>query len=176
MNAACSTLVLLVALAACADKAGPEPAMSAALATFFLDTDPGEALGVAAARAAAPAEQAVVAGRISAVVGGSGAFVLMDASLPYCGEKNPEDKCPTPWDYCCETAETRRTHAITVEARDGSGRLVASPGLGHLRECDLVAVRGKLVKDDLGNVTLLANGWYRRQQPELPDHVKWPSR
>lgn len=176
MKFARSLTVSLLALAACGKDDGPAPAMSAALAPFFLDADPGEALGVAAARGAAPAEQAVVAGRISAVVTGSGAFVLMDASLPYCGEKNPEDKCPTPWDYCCETADTRRMHSITVEARDAGGRLVASPGLGNLRECDLVAVRGKLVKDDLGNVTLLATGWYRRQQPELPDYVKWPSR
>lgn len=170
--------LLLVSLAACGGSSGPgpEPAMAAALAPFILDADPGEAMGVAGARGAAPADQVVVAGRISTVVTGSGAFVLMDASLPYCGERNPEDKCPTPWDYCCETADTRRTHSITVEARDAAGKLVASPGLGILRECDMVAVRGRLVKDDLGNVTLLATGWYRRQRPELPDYVNWPSR
>lgn len=176
MKIARSLLLALSVLAACGKDTGPAPAMSAALAPFFLDVDPGEAIGVAQARSAAPAREAVVAGRISAVVSGSGAFVLMDASLPYCGEKNPDDKCPTPWDYCCETPEARKLNSITVEARDGSGRLVASPGIGNLRECDLVAVRGELVKDEHGNVTLLAKGWFLRQQPDLPDYVNWPSR
>ena len=30
--------------------------------------------------------------------------------------------------------------------------------------------------DEHGNVTLLAKGWFRRQQPDLPDYVQWPSR
>ncbi|MEY4673084.1 MAG: hypothetical protein RL148_868 [Planctomycetota bacterium] len=179
MNAASPILLWSVlALTACGKEATsvPAPAMSAELAPFFLDADPGPYVGVAQARSSAPAREAVVEGRISAVVSGSGAFVLMDASLPYCGEKNKEDKCPTPWDYCCETADTRKLNSLTVEARDGSGRLVASPGLGNLRECDLVAVRGELVKDEHGNVTLLAKGWFLRQQPALPDYVQWPSR
>ena len=91
MNAASPILLWSVlALTACGKEATsvPAPAMSAELAPFFLDADPGPYVGVAQARSSSPAREAVVEGRISAVVSGSGAFVLMDASLPYCGEKN----------------------------------------------------------------------------------------
>jgi hypothetical protein len=39
---------------------------------------------------------------------------------------------------------------------------------------DLVAVRGRLVKEADGSLALVAkDGWYRRERPKLPDNVKF---
>ena len=46
--------------------------------------------------------------------------------------------------------------------------------LPKLRLLDLVAVKGKLVKDGHGNVIVRATGWFRRDRQELGDDLRWP--
>lgn len=89
-------------------------------------------------------------------------FTLADDSLKACTEAG--DDCPTPWDYCCATAEAKLKGMATVELRAGGALLDRSPlgfaGLDHLKE---VVVAGEATKDRSGNVTIVANGiWVKK--------------
>jgi hypothetical protein len=128
---------------------------------------------VSDAKKAGAADARSVSGRIANVVPGFAVFTLMDSSLPYCGEKNKEDGCKTPWDYCCESAETRTSNSLLVEVRDTKGKPITG-SLGDLRLLDAVTVVGKLTKDEHGNDVLLATGWHRDARPELPANLRWP--
>lgn len=172
-------------VAACGGKTGqsagspaaPAPAASApapAVAALQLREAPAGAIGVNDAKAKGPAASVAVTGRIASIVRGYAAMTLMDLSLPYCGEVNKEDKCKTPWDWCCDSAATRTANSMVVEARDAAGKPLATPSLGDLRLLDQVTVTGELVKDEHGNFTLLATGWHRTARPTLPDYVQWP--
>jgi hypothetical protein len=150
--------------------AGPVPEVAA----LMLAKEPAGAIGVVAAKGKGAADQVVVTGRVASLVPGYAVMKLMDLSLPYCGEVNKEDKCKTPWDWCCDTAATQTANSMLVEARDASGKPLATPSLGDVRLLDHVTATGKLVRDEHGNFTLVATGWHRVARPTLPDHVQWP--
>lgn len=170
--------LLACCLAACSGErptpTTPAPVPAAGLEAFVLDSPPAAAVQVLAAKQAGNTEQVAVQGRIANIVKGYAAFTLMDSKLPYCGEKNPADKCKTPWDYCCEKPATRTQHAMVVELRDPSGKPFPTPILPELRLLDLVTVVGKLTVDADGNAILAASGYHRQARPEVPDYVRWP--
>ncbi|MCK6461676.1 MAG: hypothetical protein L6Q95_17475 [Planctomycetes bacterium] len=140
---------------------------------FALDGDPGEALSVSETKEKGSGEEVVVEGRISNIVKGITIFNLVDEDLYYCGKGGAEDKCKTPWDYCCVDASERAKGTLAVEMRGPDGKPIRGP-LTALRLLDLVAVKGKVEKDEHGNVTVVATGWFRRERPELPDDLHWP--
>jgi hypothetical protein len=148
-------------------------APSAAVAALMRTAEPAGAIQVAASKQRGAADSVVVTGRIANIVKGFAVFTLMDLAIPYCGETNKEDKCETPWDYCCESTEVRSANSILVEARGADGKPLATPSLG-LQLVDRVAVSGKLTKDEHGNFVLLADGWFRQERPQLPAYVRWP--
>jgi hypothetical protein len=188
MNTCTFVVAAALLLAACGDKAQDTPrgpgdvpkaaavgtAPAPAVAALMLASAPPGAVGVTAAKGKGTADQVVVTGRVASTVPGYAVMTLMDLSLPYCGEVNKEDKCKTPWDWCCDSAATRTANSMVVEARGADGKPLATPGLGDLRLLDQVTVAGKLVKDEHGNFTLLATGWHRDARPTLPDYVVWP--
>ena len=171
-------VVLAVLAAGCQRQAPERPAESKPsapdLAALQLPAQPAGAVSVLDARKGGPAERAVVSGRVASLVGGYVAFTLMDKSLPYCGETNKEDSCKTPWDYCCESGETRTAHSLVVEARGADGKPLRAQGDVGLRLLDAVTVTGKLSKDEHGNHVLVATGWHRDERPSLPADVRWP--
>lgn len=172
-------LVLALPLLACgkdpAPAGGPGGAAPAAAASrFALGKDPGAALSVDEARKGAPKDGVVVVGRVRDLTPGFAAFTLVDVSLDYCGGgKDTMDGCPTPWDYCCIPAEDVAAKTIPVAVKE-KGDVAAAPALPELRRLDLVAVTGRLVKDEKGDVSLEATGWFRRERPVFGDHVKFP--
>jgi len=167
---------LLVLLAACSGKeetpkTAPPPAGAETLA---LTADPGAALGVAEAKALGPQKSVVIEGRVHDLTKGFAVAKLMDTKLEYCGQVNKEDGCKTPWDYCCDPAEERVANSLLVEVRDPTGTPLAAEALPSPRLCDLVKVRGELIKDEHGNLVLVANGWFQVERPEMPDDIRWP--
>jgi hypothetical protein len=169
--------LLVLVIAACGgdkEPASPETKPAAKSPDLLLTSDPGDALTVAEARDAAPREGVAVIGRVATIVDGLAAFQLVDESLEYCGQVNKEDKCGTPWDYCCYQAEERAAHTAVVEVRGADGEVLDMDALPGLRLLDLVVVKGDLIKDEQGNVTVVATGWYRRTRPELADWVELP--
>ena len=139
-----------------------------------MKADPGMAYSVADAKEELPEEEFIVVGRIHRMVKGFASFTLMDDKLDYCGEVNPEDGCKTPWDYCCDTAEDRLANSLNVQFEDENGKTIKGAVPGDLRHCDLVVVRGKVSKDEHGNVTIHAREFFRRERPTLADDVQFP--
>lgn len=170
----CLSLVVAVGCGGDAPKSVAPAAVAPELAKLALVSKPAGAVSVQDARKAGAADSSTVTGRIANVVPGFAVFTLMDTSLPYCGEKNKEDGCKTPWDYCCESVDTRTANSLLVEVRDAKGEPLAG-SLGDLRLLDVVTVVGKLTKDEHGNHVLLATGWHRDARPELPADLRWPN-
>jgi len=137
--------------------------------------DPGPGVSVKKVKEMGHGEEVVVEGRVSNIVTGVAAFNLIDVSLDYCGQKSPEDSCKTPWDYCCEDAGDRAAATISVEKRGADGKIMGQgTHLPMLRLLDVVAAKGKIEKDDHGNVTVVATSWFVRERPQLPDDLHWP--
>lgn len=151
----------------------PKTPPSAAAKALMLAADPGEAEGVVDAKITGEVDAITVTGRIRKIAKGFFAFTLMETEVPYCGERNAED-CKTPWDYCCEDGPTITANSLAVEARDASGKAIATPALPDLRHLDAVKVTGKLTVDEHGNHTLLATGIWRAERPTLPAGLIWP--
>lgn len=170
------SMSLCLVFAACSgnEAAKPAPAASPAIAALLLKAEPANALGVKAAKAKGTADQVVVTGRVASTLKGFAILSLMDTSLPYCGEKNKDDHCKTPWDYCCESKDTQVENRLAVEVRGADGKPLATPSLGEVRLLDELTVAGRLVKDDQGKLVLLATGWFRKARPELPSDLNWP--
>lgn len=172
-------VVVCIALAACGGSTEPSKAptpkpASPAVAALMLPKAPANALGVKAAKEKGPADEVAVTGRLYDITAGFAVLKIMDLAIPYCGETNKEDKCKTPWDYCCESKDVQSSNSLLVEARDAAGTPIATPSLGDLQRLDRITVTGKLEKDEHGNLVLLAKGWHRDDRPSVPDYVKWP--
>jgi hypothetical protein len=163
--------------AACGGKAPTEQAQThdaTPPSPLLLHADLPAAVPVMEARKAKAGASVTTFGRVREEVEGSGKLILIDASVPFCGQAHPEQSaCPTPWDYCCHPDQIA-AGSLAVEIRDAAGKVVT---LGHddVRRLDLVAMKGTLEKGADGDPLLVVHGgWYRRERPKLPSHVKWP--
>jgi hypothetical protein len=171
------SLASLLALAGCSKEAGAPPAAAPAASRFLLSSEPAGAVSVLDAKAHAPKDDAVVVGRVREVSPGVAAFVLVDTSLTYCGEKPGEGKdeaaCEEPWDYCCHDAGDIAKHSVPVSVRAAGGD-VERATIPELRPLDLVVVRGRVLSNPKGGVEVAATGWYRKERPVVSDKVKFP--
>ncbi|MBL9089157.1 MAG: hypothetical protein JNM10_18605 [Planctomycetia bacterium] len=161
-------LAAALLLTACGAE-GPAPAPSSP--SFLLAADPGAGVGVAEARARGAADDVVVVGRVREITKGLAAFTLVDLSQQYCGQTEMEG-CPTPWDYCCTPKEELARNMIGVSVRAGDDVALGDVAR-DLRNLDVVAVRGRLVKAK-DEVFLHATGWFRRERPTLPEGLEFP--
>lgn len=115
----------------------------------------------------------VVEGRVQRYADGVFAIHLADMALLYCGQTNTEDKCPEPWDYCCEDKAKIKAGTMYVEFVGADGKPAARPTTLGVRYLDHVRVIGKLVADEVGNIRLEATGYFIVARPTLPDFVRW---
>ena len=169
--------LLVTCLAFLAFACGEEKPKPQELPLTFKQADPGPGVSVKKAKEMGSGEEVVVQGRVSNMVKGLNAYNLVDEELYYCGKGGAEDQCKTPWDYCCVDAGERAAATISVEVRSPDGKILPV-GPGHvgppLRLLDLVSVKGKIEKDEHGNVTLVETSRFIRERPELPDDLHWP--
>ena len=131
---------------------------------FILDSEPDGAADVVAVRTSAKdGDDIVIVGRIGGskepCVDGRAAFSIVDRSAKPCNAI-PGDKCPIPWDYCCE--DQLATKTILVKFIDDDGKLVAAGAkeLFGVKELDTVVISGKAKVDDAGNVSVLASSMF----------------
>jgi hypothetical protein len=93
---------------------------------WILSAEPAGAQGVAAAKLSVVEGEAVtlrgkIGGRKDPLSTDSAVFVIMDTAIPSCAD-NPDDKCTTPWDYCCETPDTITANNASIMLVDGDGK------------------------------------------------------
>lgn len=169
------TVLFLAFLVACGGEETPDVVVvSTSKPEWKMAEDPGTAYSVADAKEELPTEEVIVEGRIHRMVKGYATFTLMDKKLDYCGEIQKEDTCKTPWDYCCDTGEDRLANSCNVQFENADGKVLKTELFGELKHCDWVVVRGKVTKDEHGNVTIHAREYFVRERPELADDVRWP--
>jgi hypothetical protein len=67
----------------------------------------------------------------------------MGGGLKACSD-NPDDKCATPWDYCCETAADIAKHSALVQVVDSAGMPLRTSlkGVNGLKELSEITVQG----------------------------------
>ena len=170
----CACLLLV----ACGgDEPGPTTTSAAAPSDapkLLLDSDPGEAKGIFEVRKMKPGEEVVAFGRVQHIEKGFAAIRLIDDELDWCGRgDNPNKDMTTPWTYCCADPKVRAAALLPVEVRK-EGEVVEATDLG-LRHLDLIAVKGKLEETEGGGLVLVANGWFRKERPDLSDRtIDWP--
>jgi hypothetical protein len=153
--------VVVVALG-CQPKSADTGNVSTASAgsSFLASSEPTGAIPVGEAREKTEDGQEVtLVGRIGGsskpFVEGLAAFTIVDPKVPFCA---PDEGCPTPWDYCCQT-DSVKSNIATVKLISAEGALVnkSARELLNVKELTTVVVQGRAKRDDQGNLTVSAN-------------------
>jgi hypothetical protein len=136
---------------------------------YLLDTEPEGAGNVIKVREEAGTDDdLLVVGRIGGStapwIDGRAAFTIVDLSLKSCND-TLEDRCPTPWDYCCETGKLPKSMAL-VKFVDETDQVVKADArsLFDLKELSTVVIKGTAKRDEAGNLTVLASGLFVKQR------------
>jgi hypothetical protein len=138
---------------------------STADAKYVMTEEPEGAQDVIAIRESAKdGDEILITGRIGGdkkpFIDGLAAFTIVDHSLTACSDIEG-DNCATPWDYCCQTDKLPGATAV-VELHDEDGKLVEGNAKQILKvqELSTVVVKGKALRDDAGNLTVVAESVY----------------
>jgi hypothetical protein len=173
---AVGSLSLAFVLQAAPMSSAAEEGATPAVKGFLLEEEPEDAQDVVAVRKKAKnAEDVVVVGRIGGRktpwVKGAAAFSIVDATITACSEI-PGDRCPTPWDFCCEADLPSKTVLVTFV--DEAGKIVKKDAraLLKVKELQTVVVKGKVKRDVTGNVSILASSLFVREEKEEKPVVK----
>lgn len=170
-----STLVSLVLLVA--PPAPPASDAPKIPATVFVQEAPKDAKDVAALKKTAKKGDTVVmkakvGGRAEPFVKNRAIFMVADRALKSCDEI-PGDTCPKPWDYCCETPESKKANMATVQfvGADGKPIKTGAQSAGGLEPLALVVVEGVVSEiDDKGTFVVDARKVFveSKKEPKKP--------
>lgn len=159
-------LALIPAVLVLAGCQGGEKPRSDGGQAYLAASEPPGAKGVLEVRKEAKdGDSATIVGRVGGskkpIVEGRAAFTIVDASLVPCNERG-SDSCTTPWDYCCDGKDELARATASIKFVDAQGRTLDKDarGLVGIKELQTVIVRGKVKKDDAGNLTVLAEQIY----------------
>lgn len=128
---------------------------------WVLTSAPAGDVSITEAKAnAKEGDQIVIRGRIGGrhepISADSPVFTIVDLGLEYCGQTT-DDKCPAPWDYCCETPSTIASNSATVQVQGDEIDLTGA-GLKPLDEVVLIGTVGP--RPDEQVLTIMATGIY----------------
>lgn len=153
LSLAALAMSLLILGTGC-NRDAPEPAAQTVSvpASLFISSSAAEAVPLAAAKTDAKVGDRVVfearvGGRRAAFVENRAIFFVADSSLESC-DQIPGDSCKYPWDYCCETQESRTKNMATVQVVDAGGQplktsLEDTHGLAPLKTIVVVGTVGE---------------------------------
>ena len=113
------------------------------------DAKGGEAKDVAALKKSARKKgdtvvlRAKIGGRAEPFVRNRAVFTVADRALKSCDEI-PGETCPRPWDYCCESPESKKANLATIQftGADGKPLKVGAQSVGGLEPLALIVVEG----------------------------------
>lgn len=141
------------ATASSSAPAATSSAPSAELSKVLANAPAGEAKAIHTVRTTVkPGDEITISGKImgsdSPFVSGRAAFVLGDPELLTPCNEMPGDKCETPWDVCCETAEEKKAGTATIQIVGADGRVLKEnlEGAGGLAKLAKVTVTGKVAE------------------------------
>lgn len=152
----------LLFLAPPADPPANPPAEAPRIpAAVFVTEAPKDAKDVAALKKSAKRGDTVVikakiGGRSEPFVKNRAVFMVADRALRSCDEI-PGDTCTKPWDYCCESPESKRANMATVQftGADGKPLKVGAQSVGGLEPLKLIVVEGVVTEiDDKGTFVI----------------------
>ena len=174
------TVVMIVAtiLAGCASENSTTTSNSSPQApdvatvdgsVYLFDIEPEGAGNVIKVREEAGTnDELLVVGRIGGSsdpwIDGRAAFTIVDLSVKSCND-TLDDKCPTPWDYCCESSKLPNSTAL-VKFVDETDQVIRADArsLFGLQELSTVVIKGTAKRDEAGNLTVLASGLFVKQK------------
>ncbi len=134
-------------------------------ASLFLKEKPKDAKDVREAKKSAKVDEKIVltgriGGRKEPFTAKRAVFTFVDPSVKACSEE-PDDKCTTPWDFCCESKESLMASMATVQivGPDGKPLKVTAEGAGGMKPLSKVTVVGKVKSlGKEGELVVLATG------------------
>lgn len=167
MKSACLALVTTALLASCDKKeatvtAQTTSAPSAALTAVLAAAPTGEPKSIHLIRTTAkPGDEITVAGKIMGnekpFVEGRSAFILGDPEVLTPCNEDPDDKCTTPWDNCCDSPEDKKRGTATIQIVDADGRVLKESieGIGGLANLAAVTVTGKVAPGSSADLLII---------------------
>lgn len=133
--------------------------------SVFVAAAPADAKDVKAAKPTLKkGDKVTVVGRIGGsvkpFVAERAIFTLADKGLKACGEDNADDKCKTPWDFCCDPRDVITANTLTVQVVDAEGKPLKTglDGVKGLKPLATVTVTGTVVSAEGGTVVINASG------------------
>mgnify|MGYP006979174089 CR=1 FL=1 len=136
---------------------------------YLLLAEPKDPAGVIRVRDEAANDDEVlivgcIGGSSNPWIEGRAAFTIVDLSLKSCND-TLDDRCPTPWDYCCETDKLPTSGALVKFVDDSDRVLKADPKtLFGVKELSTVIIKGSAQRDDANNLTVLASGIFVKKK------------
>ncbi|MBP6600161.1 MAG: hypothetical protein KA250_00045 [Verrucomicrobiales bacterium] len=140
--------------AACGESGKPSTEVTSgspphpAIASVLSETAPAGAISVVEARKIAKrgeevTVEGIVAGTMSPFAEGFASVVVGDLAMETC-DKDPGDKCSSPWDACCADPAALKEMRLTLQVSDAEGHPVAQSlkGIAGLAEMDRVIAVG----------------------------------
>lgn len=147
--------------------AATSPQTAALPSDLFVQAPPAGARSVSEVKGDLAAKGPVVihgriGGRTAPFADGAAVFLLADMSMKPCNELHG-DSCPTPWDYCCEPANSLTARVATIQIVDDSGKplRIGVKGRNGLSPLAEVTIAGEIVPRDSTDALLInAQGVY----------------
>ena len=137
-----------------------------------LTTKPTDAIDVTVARTKPPGSAVTVQGRIGGrskpFIAERSAFLLADLKAIAGCDANPDDKCDTPWDFCCETTAKIAASTCLVQVVDSDGKVATIPldGVAGMAPGRTVVVTGTLSpQSSPESAVIIAQGVYVEPLP-----------
>ena len=112
--------------------------------------------------------EAKIGGRGESFIKNRASFMVADRSLKSCNEIEG-DTCAKPWDYCCETPESKKLNMLMVQVVDSNGKLLKceAKGVHGLEPLALVVIEGVVTAtDDKGNCMIDAKKIWVKPAPK----------